>query len=484
MTKKQATLLNGSIVDYIESDDPPSGGMKRTYFSPDRSYVIQFFHDQKLAKDPQQRSRLESILGKYNPTIPESQGGAKGTSVASAEYFKKLFCWPTAIVIKPEFGIMAPTYPSNYFFATGPWQGQEKNGKWFSSPKLRNYLPAEERGTFIHYLSMSIMLARAVRRFHQAGLAHSDLSCNNVLNDPITGQCVVIDIDSLVVPMLYPPDVMGTPGYIAPEVLATQHLPLSDENKKLPRASTDQHALAVLIYEYLLFRHPLRGPKVNSSESTEKDELLSMGSKALFVEDSKDKTNLPDDIKVKYEMLGPYLKDMFEKAFVDGLHEPVERPAAIEWEKALTRTWDLLYPCEGKACSNKWFVIADYKRTACPFCGSKIKSEFPVLKLRKESRQGQWVSDGDLVLYNNSSLFNWHIFSGIFPGEEADRTPQAYVVFHNGQWLLINQRLTSLTSPSGNRVGPGQAIALKDGIQIRLSQEEHGRIAEVMMIRN
>ena len=31
---------------------------------------------------------------------------------------------------------------------------------------------------------------------HQAGLAHSDLSCNNVLVDPTTGSCVVIDIDA------------------------------------------------------------------------------------------------------------------------------------------------------------------------------------------------------------------------------------------------------------------------------------------------
>ena len=39
-----------------------------------------------------------------------------------------------------------------------------------------------------------------------------------VLVDPTTGGCVVIDIDSLVVPGVYPPEVIGTGGYIAPEV--------------------------------------------------------------------------------------------------------------------------------------------------------------------------------------------------------------------------------------------------------------------------
>ena len=81
------------------------------------------------------------------------------------------------------------------------------------------------------------------------GLAHSDLSDKNVLVDPRNGNCVIIDIDSLVVPDVYPPDVIGTAGYIAPEVLATQHLPLTDPTRKLPCNLTDMHAIAVLIHE-------------------------------------------------------------------------------------------------------------------------------------------------------------------------------------------------------------------------------------------
>ncbi len=62
-----------------------------------------------------------------------------------------------------------------------------------------------------------------------------------------------------------------------------------------------------------------------------------------------------------------------------------------------------------------------------------------MLKLRKESRAGQWMQDHQVVVYHNLSLFLWHAFDNQFPGEEADRTPQAYCVFHQGQWLLINQ---------------------------------------------
>ena len=67
---------------------------------------------------------------------------------------------------------------------------------------------------------------------HQAGLAHSDLSCKNILIDPKTADCVVIDVDSLVIPNVYPPEVMGTRGYIAPEVLETSVL--DDSSRILP----------------------------------------------------------------------------------------------------------------------------------------------------------------------------------------------------------------------------------------------------------
>ena len=91
MTVLDATLTNGRTVQYVRVDNPPAGGMKQTYFSPDRSYVVQFYHKQSAAHDPPRLSRLEAILGKYNPTITQAQGGS-AASETSADYFKKLFC--------------------------------------------------------------------------------------------------------------------------------------------------------------------------------------------------------------------------------------------------------------------------------------------------------------------------------------------------------------------------------------------------------
>ena len=164
-------------------------------------------------------------------------------------------------------------------------KGKDKDGKWFASASNRNkFLDSRELGDWMLHLKVCLMLARAVRRMHMAGLSHSDLGYKNCLIDPTTGQASLIDIDGLVVPGKHPPTVVGTPDFIAPEVVATQHLDKSDPKRKLPSRTTDLHALAVLIYMYLLYRHPLRGDKVFDMNDSQRDEELGMGEKALFIE--------------------------------------------------------------------------------------------------------------------------------------------------------------------------------------------------------
>lgn len=131
-----------------------------------------------------------------------------------------------------KIGVVLPFYPSKYFFKGGPFDGKEKEGKWFASAKLRNrFVPADQKGTWLSDLHMCLKLARAVRRLHAAGLAHSDLSYKNVLVDPISGNSCIIDADELVVPGKYDAGVLGTPDFIAPEVMETKGLKIGDPNK-------------------------------------------------------------------------------------------------------------------------------------------------------------------------------------------------------------------------------------------------------------
>lgn len=483
-----AVLTDGQKIPYVISDNPPRGGMKYTYFAPDKSYVVQFFNDPNFATDPNLHSRIEAIIGKFNPTLPEAKGGARGNDEKIANYFSKNFCWPYAIIKSPEFGIVCPTYPSNFFFDERsstkiPLKGKDKKSNWFTTTN-RKYLNASELGDFRSILQISILLARSVRRMHQAGLAHSDLSNNNVLIDPKSGRCVVIDIDSLVVPGLFPPEVAGTRGYIAPEVLSTMGLRFDDPKRKYPCTHTDLHALPVLIYQYIFCRHPLIGPKGYPGLSTEEEDFMELGPKALFIENPNDRTNRPKNLSPAIQDLGPILEKLFIRAFVDGLHSPNDRPTAMEWERGLVQTWDLLHICQNPKCEYKWFVLYDIGKPVCPFCKTRLKNQDIIqFKMKSEARgrSGQWHNSGELIVDHNTTLFKWHVFSNTFPDEKVDRTLQAYICKHNGQWILVNKNINGMLSPSGNSVPIGQAISLNNGIVFRASREDRGMLIEVLI---
>lgn len=477
----EAVLANGKRIPYVIEDNPPRGGMKYTYFAPDKSYVVQFFNEPDKI-DMSMQARLEAIITRYNPTLPESRGGALGGDERAAEYFAKRFCWPTDIVVQPEFGMVSPTYPKGFFFDRYAsdilkLEGKDKKSLWFTG-KNRKYLNAAEVGDFHTMLQIALLLARSIRRLHQAGLAHSDLSDNNVLIDPRNGNCVVIDIDSLVVPGIYPPQVAGTRKYIAPEVVESLELPRDDPRRKYPSSYTDLHSMAVLIYEYLLRRHPLIGPKIFSTESAEKDDYLALGPSALFIEDPHDTSNRPPDLKMTIHDLGPDLEKLFLRAFVDGLHDPDRRPTAMEWERALVRTWDMMHRCSNPSCENKWFVLHDLDRPVCPYCNTRIDDrELVRLTFRKHIRgqQGKWRPHGQMLAVNNTPLFSWHTRDNIFPDEKADKKRVAYVCSHRGGWFIANEHIQGLVSPGGNIVPAGSgSIRITDGASFLTSADEHG----------
>lgn len=102
-----------------------------------------------------------------------------------------------------------------------------------------------------------------------------------------------------------------------------------------------------------------------------------MGEKALFIEHTTNASNRnfkreygdnlhkfapwTDLQKTPYTITGPYLKVLFEQAFIKGLHNPMERPPAQAWEQALIKTNDLklnvVIPLVSKSGSSSIILI-------------------------------------------------------------------------------------------------------------------------------
>lgn len=481
---------DGSTVEFYD-EIKAQGGVKDVYFSVDKTYVVAFY---RKALSPSDKDRLRNIVGPYHKRIFETPEG---------EYWKDYLIMPNHIVDwNGKTGVVLPFYPSKFFFKGGPFDGKEKEGKWFASAKLKNrFLPADQKGNWLSTLHMCLKLARAVRRLHAAGLAHSDLSYKNVLVDPISGNTCIIDADELVVPGKYDAGVLGTPDFIAPEVMETKSLKVDDPQKKLPNIETDRHALAVLIYMYLLNRHPLRGGKVWDLDPS-KDEELAMGEKALFIEHPTDKTNrvkvdqlakseLPqgDPSKWPYTICGPYLKELFDKAFIDGLHDPSKRPTALQWEDALVKTCDLVQPCQNPKCEAHWYVFDNTTKPRCPFCGAEYKGQLPILNFYYAPSHGKYISENyRLMVYDKQTLYKWHS-NNLVPSNEKtsaeDKKPVGDFHFFNGQWILINRRLPDMYDVTDKKpIGIGQYVALTEGRQILLDKGQGGRLIVVRLVKN
>jgi serine/threonine protein kinase len=501
----KSILDNTKTYQYVDNGEPMRGGMKDVYFSPDKSYVVAFYR-KKL--DFNSKERVQLIVTKYKDDLFNRDGGT---------YWKGVYCWPYDIVEKDGLtAIIVPTYDKRFFFKQGYanndiLKGKEKNGKWFASAKFRannskTKLANSELGNWLSYFQVCVNIARGVKRLHSAGLAHSDLSYNNVLIDPSTGSGAnIIDIDGLVVPGKFAPDVIGTADFIAPEVMATKHLNITDPNRKLPNQKTDLHALAVLIYMYLLYRHPLRGGNYFGQIDEVEEENFLMGSKALFIEHPTDTKNRnfkreygdnlekfkpwTDLQRTPYTITGPYLKELFDQAFIKGLHNPLERPIADAWEQALIKTNDLKLECSNKQCDQKWFIYNNTKDTKCPFCNTKYNNTIPVLDLFYQFKTNVWKPENQrIVVYNNATLHQWHSNRNIIRNEkltDKEKISDGYFAFHNNKWVFVNQKLTSLKDVTEDKQIPiGSMVEITNGKKLLFSKEDGGRVAIITIANN
>lgn len=497
--KVYSTIDNSKSYEYIDDGNPKQGGVKDVYFSPNRKYVVAFF---RAPLDFNQKERIKRIVSLYLETIKNGN---------APEYFlNNIFRWPYDTVEKDgKTGVIVPIYDKKFFFTKGRvtdegLKGEEKKGKWYTTPSFRDAkyplcLDKSELGDWLSYFQIAINICRGVKKMHQMGLAHSDLSYNNILIDPITKSANIIDLDGLVVPGLFPPEVYGTADFIAPEVLKTMHLDFLDKNKNLPNQKTDLHALAVLIYMYLLRRHPLKGSKVWDLD-TAKDDLLSMGEKAVFIEDPTNNINRVkaeqlrkwdvlwgDPAKLPYTIVGPYLSDLFKRAFVDGLHNPILRPIANEWETALLKTVDLIQPCSNPNCNEKWYVFDNSTNPKCPFCGTPHKGSLPIADLYYNAGKNVWKPENHrLMVYHNQYLFKWHASKKVLRNEnltDEDKKPVGYFTLYQDKWVLVNQGLPKMKDLTLNKTIPiNSMVELCHEKKIMLSDEEGGRILYITLL--
>lgn len=166
----------------------------------------------------------------------------------------------------------------------------------------------------------------------------------------------MIDVDNIYVAGKGAAAVLGTPRYIAPEVISRQ---------KNPDVLSDNYSLAVLIFELLRIGHPYISDDI--LDGTPEDEEAALAGKYDYVDDDNSTNMLPADI-----VLTEKLKQLFEKCFVNGKKNRIERPSAREFEFALLEASNKLIKCP--SCGAWHYPRKSGKvYEGCPWCDATSK---------------------------------------------------------------------------------------------------------------
>lgn len=267
-------------------------------------------------------------------------------------------------------------------------------------PRFRaseDYMARRIEPSFRALMTAAWQLADGFLRLHSAGHCYRDISFGNVFLDPHTGDIRVCDNDNVDVVGSATGGVLGTPRFMAPEVVRREAAP-SDQ--------TDRYSLAVLLFYLLMGGHPLDGAREAKIRCLDVPALEKLyGFDPLYVFDPADPSNRPvaglHDNPLAFHGLYPTaIREHFERSFTDGLNYPNKRVRESEWRKVFARARDSILYCGG--CGAENFYDAALLRAAgaqaCWSCGAAVS-------LPPRIRIG-----ADVVLLNRDTrLYNHHL---------------------------------------------------------------------------
>jgi serine/threonine protein kinase len=253
--------------------------------------------------------------------------------------------------------------------------------------------------TFRALATSGLELSHSYLQLHSKGLCYRDISFGNVSFDPDSGDIMIGDNDNVAVDEQARSSVLGTPRFMAPEVV---------RGEAMPSTQTDLFSLSVLLFYMLMVHHPLEGKKELAIKCLDLPAMTKLyGTEPVFIFDPKDNSNEPvpgyhDNALAFWPIYPQFVRNLFTQAFTDGIRDPQNgRVRESEWRAAMARLRDSIIYCS--SCGMENFYDPDVlKQTgragSCWSCKSDIQ-------LPPRIRIGKNV----IMLNYDTKLFPHHI---------------------------------------------------------------------------
>jgi len=286
------------------------------------------------------------------------------------------FLWPLAMVQSNGvrgFGYVMGLRPSGY-------------------RSLRSLVKRAVQVGFDSRMTVGYELAHNFLLLHARGLCYRDISLGNVFFRPSDGSVLICDTDNVGIDGESESGVLGTPKFMAPEVV---------RGEERPSASTDLYSLAVLLFYLTMVAHPLDGAREASIHSMDEPARRRLyGTAPIFIFDPQDASNRPvpgihDNALAHWPIYPEFLRDLFTRAFTEGVREPSRRVRESEWRLALSRARDLVVACP--SCRAQSFYDLESGTDGAKTCWN-CKASLPT-RMWLDSGQAQLVIEPRVRVY-------------------------------------------------------------------------------------
>ncbi|MEU4807164.1 hypothetical protein [Actinosynnema sp. NPDC023587] len=347
------------------------------------------------------------------------------------------FLWPADIVSRNgEFGYVMPLRPPDYV-------------------SLTRVLGRKVPMKFRELVQAAGHTVAAFKALQAKGLFYCDISDANLFVEPRTGEVLICDNDN-VGSSRTAPRVLGTPRFMAPEIV---------RNEKKPSALTDSFSMAVLLFLLLMNDHPLQGEAESRIHVFDAAAMRKIyGTEPVFIFDPDDASNRPIpgvhvNAQVFWDLYPQAVRDIFTKVFTTGLADPARRPTFGEWEAAISTTVDSIFACGG--CGRENFYCRTRPEVTCWGCRKSVRVP---MKLVIGGRRTVILDRGTKLYAHHMSKRGDVVLTDPPVAEVAKHPTQDRYGLKNlsgFQWFA-----TLPGSPVARPVAPGQSVALVPGAQI------------------
>lgn len=200
-------------------------------------------------------------------------------------------------------------------------------------------------------LRACFFLADGFHQLHLKGLCYKDVSLGNLFLEPSSGRILICDNDNVEIDGQGGGSVLGTPGFMAPEVVL---------GSARPSANSDLFSLAVLIFRLLTRHDPFRGEQELAIRCLDEPARRRLyGEAPVFIFDPDNTSNRPDPQEhaaalATWPIYPQAIRSLFQQTFGVGLKRPERRILTGQWKRALAHCLDLRQGCP--QCGQETFV--------------------------------------------------------------------------------------------------------------------------------